>query len=124
MFNDSTTDRSAANTRVDMTDMQQLEIEVPSSPRYLPRVRDAVERCARNAGLSPEETEDIKVAASEAFANAIQHGSAGSEDSEVDVRIACRPGEVDVEIRDRGPGFDPSKVPPPDPEQERGRGFS
>jgi serine/threonine-protein kinase RsbW len=57
-------------------------------------------------------------AVGEGFNNIVLHGKvgrvAGSEgDAEVDLRIETRPGRIQIELRDWGPGFDPSRVPRP-----------
>jgi serine/threonine-protein kinase RsbW len=57
-------------------------------------------------------------AVGEGFNNIVLHGKVGrvarpEGDAEVDLRIETRPGRIQIELRDWGPGFDPSRVPRP-----------
>jgi serine/threonine-protein kinase RsbW len=55
----------------------------------------------------------IHLAVDEALVNAIRHGNAS--DKKKHVRFSCRisPEEIQVEITDEGPGFDPDSLPDP-----------
>ncbi len=77
------------------------------------RVRAAVETLSGEHGLSESATFELKVAVTEALANALRHGRAP-----VEVMLECRDAAIVVEVSDRGtyerkPGSDP----------ERGRGL-
>ena len=72
------------------------------------RVRAAVESFAAEHGLPQPATFDLKVAATEALANALKHGA-----PPVTVTLACRNGSVEVEISDCGE-FPPNATPSPD----------
>jgi anti-sigma regulatory factor (Ser/Thr protein kinase) len=57
-------------------------------------------------------------AVGEGFNNIVLHGKVGrvarpDDDGEVDLRIEASPGRIQIELRDWGPGFDPSRVPRP-----------
>ena len=57
-------------------------------------------------------------AVGEGFNNIVLHGNVAgaprrSGDAEVDLRIKTSPGRIQIELRDSGPGFDPSSVQPP-----------
>lgn len=76
--------------------------------------------------LGQDARDNIAVAAGEAVANAVEHG-AGCGGSGVQVELFLGARELLVEVRDRGPGFDPVSVPDPrDPDRlfaPRGRGL-
>ncbi len=85
---------------------------VVSEPRSVPRVRATLEAVAGASGLGRDETFDLKVAASEALANALTHAAADRPG--VEVSVASAPDAVEIEIIDRGRfvmsnGFDASR---------------
>ena len=51
---------------------------------------------------------------SEAFNNLVLHGYAGRRNGRVDLLIRTAPGQIRIELRDWGKGFDPRKVPVPE----------
>lgn len=70
---------------------------------------------------------NVRVALTEALANAIQYGNAQDPAKFVHIRIAFGPECIEAEVTDEGPGFDPLTVPDPTvPERllaEDGRGL-
>ena len=79
-------------------------LTVPLEASRLAEIRRFVEAACNCANLDPERTFDLKVAVSEACANAVEHsGDAGSP---LKVRARCRAGRLTVEIYDHG-GFHP-----------------
>ena len=80
------------------------------------RVRRVVDRVAKAHGLSPEASFDLKLAASEAVANALRHGSEG--ELAVGVALDRLDDAIEVEVQDHG-NFNPEPVDDP----ERGRGI-
>ncbi|MCE2525282.1 MAG: ATP-binding protein [Acidimicrobiia bacterium] len=98
-----------------------VEIQIPPRTEYLAMVRGFVsEVVAGEAGVDAQRLEDLRVAVSEAVTNAIAaHAGRGIADP---VRIRCvpSPGRVEIQVHDRGGGFDPSRVPePPEPADPR-----
>ena len=53
------------------------------------------------------------MAVREAVTNAVVHGNQEDEAKSVEVILNCRDNELEVEVRDQGPGFDPQDVPDP-----------
>ena len=74
---------------------------------------------ARPRGAAWDEfRHQVLSAVGEGFNNIVLHGNVGraprrSGDAEVDLRIKTSPGRIQIELRDWGPGFDPSRVQPP-----------
>lgn len=122
-----------------------VEMTLPSDPRYLALVRVVVGAVAEVIpSLSEARVADLKLVATELFANAIEanrraakarrdvtsNGDA-TEDPVAPVHLRCRPGPDDVEltVTDSGPGLDADDDPHPpvhDPERleyERGLGL-
>lgn len=111
--------------------MATIELEIPARPEYVALARLVVSSMASSRrDLTDDRVDDLKVAVSEACTNAIEaHHSADTDDSVV-VRCIELDDRLDVEIEDRGSGFDPESLPehPPvtDPERlnfERGLGI-
>ena len=108
-----------------------IELEIPARAEYVGLARLVVSSLASaRRALAEDRIDDLKLAVSEACTNAIE----AHVDSAVDDRVTVRWSEGDdrlqVQIDDRGAGFDPSQLPehPPvtDPERlnfERGLGI-
>ena len=93
-----------------------MRLTLRDDPFAAAKIRVAVERLAAEHGLTAEATFELKVAATEAVANALRHGA--RDGREVDVMLRRRDGSIEVEVRDpgsfeRSDGLDP----------ERGRGL-
>jgi len=83
-------------------------LKVRAETARLAEVRDFVARVATEATLGPERVFDLKVAASEAFANAVEHACSPAEDLEVCVSVSF--DRLVVEITDDG-CFRPPTLP-------------
>jgi serine/threonine-protein kinase RsbW len=82
----------------------QVELEVPPRSVYVGVVRLAISALGRSLELDEDSIEDLKIAVSEACANAvIQHEEAGLDDH---VRIVWDddPARVQIEVRSAGRG--------------------
>ena len=103
-----------------MLAFSRRELNVPAELSRLPEVRAFAERSALEYGFDDKVAFQIKSAASEAVANAIEHGSSGPDD-EVALEAIEEAGAFVLYVRDRG-SFRPrvrrgSDLP------ERGRGL-
>lgn len=108
-----------------------VELQIPARPEYIGLVRLVVSSLASaRRELADDRIDDLKLAVSEACTNAIEaHGAADLSDH-VLVRWTEGEDRLEVEVEDRGKGFDPDALPehPPvtDPERlnfERGLGI-
>ncbi len=77
-----------------------VHLTVTDDAASVAAVRAAVERAARECGLSREATFGLKVAATEAVANALRHPD--TEREAIAVTLAARPEGIEVEIANRG----------------------
>lgn len=91
--------------------MGEVELEIPARPEYLALARQVV---AAAAAVEPtfrsERIDDLRIAVSEATTNAIEaHANLEADDR---IKIRCNLGEdrIEVEVIDRGLGFDPEGV--------------
>lgn len=111
--------------------MAEVQLEIPARPEYLALARQVV---AAAAALEPtfrdDRIDDLRLAVSEATTNAIEsHVHVGS-DERIVIRCNLDDDRIEVEVLDRGVGFDPDEArtaPRPDhPERlhhERGLGI-
>ncbi|MFA5927886.1 MAG: ATP-binding protein [Candidatus Margulisiibacteriota bacterium] len=83
-----------------------VSLKVPSLAKYGGIVRDAVYGVALRAGLSVEDSEDLRLAIGEAFTNAIQYSYEEERaDKHVDIICNTANGQLEVIIKDYGRGF-------------------
>ena len=85
-------------------------------PSHIEAVADAaaaVTDFIRICGVSEELAFGIEMALREAVTNAMVHGNHEDESKSVEVIFNCHDNELELEVRDQGEGFDPSKVPDP-----------
>lgn len=80
----------------------EISLEIPSRSPYVGVVRLAVSALARTSGFTEEQIEDLKIAVSEACANAvIVNEEAGTQEG-VAVSYSDDGGRVVIEVGDRG----------------------
>ena len=99
----------------------ERDLSIDADLRWLREAREWAERAAREFGLGPDECYQVKLAMSEAVANAIQHGSRTPEDI-VHISARERDGALVFEVRDTGTYVEPRSVPAE--MSERGRGLT
>ncbi len=108
-----------------------IDFQIPPRPEYLSLVRSLVVEAARmETGLSREQTEDFKVAVSEATTNAIEAHARACSDESIQIRCTVSADRIEFHITDKGFGFYPDQVQelpePDDPSRlnfERGLGL-
>lgn len=111
--------------------MTEIELRVPPKVEYLALVRAVVGAAASlGAGIGDERVDDLRLAVSEATTNAIEAHQDSASDEPITIYCGLGADHVQVQVRDRGHGFDPDElVPHPpvtDPERlefERGLGL-
>jgi serine/threonine-protein kinase RsbW len=89
-----------------------VELTIPARPSYLSLVRLIVDATIGSLapGLSAARLDDLKIAVTEACANAIEAHEAIYADGPVVVRCTIDDDRVTVDVVDRGRGFDPAHV--------------
>jgi serine/threonine-protein kinase RsbW len=81
---------------------------------WIEEVAQAVAREAADRGLDEEDVYYLAAAVREAILNALCHGRNHRGEPWVSVNVGRRRGrKMVVTVRDRGPGFDPTRVPDP-----------
>lgn len=102
-----------------------IELRMPCKAEYVRTARALVGEIAKSLYLSPDEVQEVQIAASEAIANIIRHAyGPGKRAQPIFLRCRRGPGQLSIEVIDRGIGF---KVPTgerkPDPSREGGLGI-
>jgi serine/threonine-protein kinase RsbW len=111
--------------------MGEVRLEIPARADYLGLARQVV---AAAAAVEPrfrdERIDDLRVAVSEATTNAIEAHADLDRDERIVIRCNLGADRIEVEVVDRGSGFDPADVEempdPDDParlEREHGLGL-
>jgi PAS domain S-box-containing protein len=93
----------------------RFELRLPSEPRSVARFRTESRVWLEEAGVAPQDVEDLILAISEACSNAVEH--AGAEGAGVALAAEFRDEDVIVTVQDSG------RWQPPHLRFERGRGF-
>jgi len=106
-----------------MTGCAITEVKVESNPQHLPKLRKIIGCYAQSIGMSEREQHDAKLAFTEAFANAIKHGSPKGGASSILVRLYAADRTMVAEISDEGHGFDPDSLKPRKLPQAGGMGI-
>lgn len=90
---------------------RQVELEIPPRNDHLALVRLVVASVATMQHHVPDQrVDDLRLAVSEACANAMDALRARGDDAPVRLRIDLREGEVAVTVTDRAGGFDPDAL--------------
>lgn len=99
-------------------------IEAPVRSSSLAEIRDIIIDLARQTGFPEEEVAKIEMAVDEACANVVEHAYASEQqwqwqqgDPVMRLEIRTKPGQIIIEITDRGHSFDFANYRPPDLDQ-------
>jgi serine/threonine-protein kinase RsbW len=91
--------------------MAEIELEIPARSDYLALARQVV---AAAASVEPtfrdERIDDLRLAVSEAITNAIEAHADLSSDERIRIRCNLADDHIEVEVIDRGRGFDTTSV--------------
>ncbi len=82
--------------------MGRVELEIPPRSPYVGVVRLVIAALARNAGLDEEAVDDLRIAVSEACANAVLSTEEAGSDEPVSVTWEETDGDLIIEISDHG----------------------
>lgn len=95
-----------------------VELEIPARPDFLSLARLVITGAATvEPTFSDDRIEDLRIAVSEAVTNAIEAHASSGADERVVLRCDLAEDRIEVEVIDRGSGFDPDSAPAaPEPE--------
>ena len=97
------------------------ERSLPADPAALSDVRRFVDAAGEALGMNPSACFEMKLAAHEAAANAVEHGS-GEQDATIHLRAADDGGALWLEVSGGGPFH--ADAATPEEFNERGRGLA
>jgi len=92
---------------------ETIELSIDSKLEFVDLVASVTKSVTAKMGFDEDDASWIELAVHEAVINAITHGNKNSDDKQVDVRFVTEHEALTVYVRDRGEGFDPSKLPDP-----------
>jgi len=82
-----------------------VEIKIPAKAQYVGVARLTISGLASRLNFTFEEIEDLKIAASEAITNAVQHAYKDDETGEIVVGCALFGDKIEVMVADKGSSF-------------------
>lgn len=97
--------------------MKPATVTVPASTDFVRAASQFVVQTARHLGVPAAAAPLFEVAVVEALANAVKHGSRGSDDAVVTCEVERTGASLTIRIFDEGEGFSPAAraAPPVDP---------
>jgi anti-sigma regulatory factor (Ser/Thr protein kinase) len=97
-----------------------LELRFTAGPAEIAPIRAALRQWLAIAGVSPQLSTDVLLAAGEAVSNAVEHGHRTDPNGSITLRASVTGTTLEVAITDTGQW----KIPDPVPNGLRGRGIS
>ncbi len=87
---------------------RELHLVLPARPENVIVVRQAVAGVGEALGIPTPRVDDLKTVVTEACNNVVLHAYEGAEEGPLEVTATADEGEIAIEVRDRGSGFQPS----------------
>jgi serine/threonine-protein kinase RsbW len=88
--------------------MGEVRLEIPARPEYLGLARQVVAATAAiESTFRDERIDDLRVVVSEATTNAIEAHADLERNERIVIRCNLDAEQIEVEVVDQGPGFDP-----------------
>lgn len=84
-----------------------LQISLPARAENVAVIRHILGGIGDALSLHPEVVSDVKLAVSEACANAVVHAYLEGEPGLLDLELSARPAQIEVVVRDFGRGMTP-----------------
>ncbi len=94
-----------------MTEIKELRL--PSRIESVDEAASQAESFAKLQGFGEEFIFAIDLAVRESVANAVKHGNRFDESKEVEVRFSRSANDLEISVRDFGPGFELDEIPDP-----------
>ena len=90
----------------------RVVLEVPAKPEFLLLARLAATGVGRSAGASEETIADLKLAVTEAVANAVHHAYPPDSPGRVSVELSAGGGRLEIAVSDEGRGLGDADLTP------------
>lgn len=89
-------------------------VSITSDRAQIDALRDQIVDAVESQGYTPASAFAVRLAFEEAITNAFRHGHRGlPPDAPVTVRFRVAPDEIEIDVQDAGPGFNPGAIPDP-----------
>ena len=85
--------------------MDYIEMKIPSKTDYIGVIRLTLSVIANRMGYTYKEIEDMKIATSETFTNAVQHAYPEDEVGELTIGFRIYEDKLEVMVADSGKSF-------------------
>ncbi len=95
-----------------LKDRETFHFEIPADENNLGEVRDFISGVCAKAGFSNRETSNTKLAVDEACTNIIKHAYK-ERGGDIRIDVQAEPGNIEINIFDRGEAFDWSTIEDP-----------
>jgi serine/threonine-protein kinase RsbW len=89
---------------------ETIELSIDSKLELVEAVESVTKSVSAKMGFDEDDAGWIELAAREAVINAIKHGNHYSADKQVAVKFHIGQGAITIYVRDRGEGFDPTRL--------------
>ncbi len=94
--------------------VQRLDTEIEGEPRAVAPVVDRIMKEVATMGCAADHEFEIRLALSEAIANAVRHGCRNDPSKRVRICVECQAERgILIVVEGPGEGFDPSQLPSP-----------
>lgn len=87
-----------------------MTLDLHATPEEVMRAVETLQELAREKGVSEKAAYGLALALEEFASNVVNHGLRRDARETFEVRFECESGSIVVEIKDRGPEFDPTKA--------------
>jgi serine/threonine-protein kinase RsbW len=95
---------------VDHNGVRSVRLRIPAKAEYIALVRLALTGLAGLSGMDEGTLADLKLALTEAVSNSIRHAYA-EDGGQVEIAYCLSGTQLELEVVDDGPGFDPERPP-------------
>ncbi len=95
---------------------KKYQLKLPCDSENLDLIREFVGKIAASMGFEDEDVHKIELAVDEASTNVIKHAYKGVNlnNKSLLIEVFTYPDRLEINVTDRGQGFDPGKIKDPD----------
>jgi serine/threonine-protein kinase RsbW len=92
---------------------QTTRLVLPSHIEAVAEAAAAAADFVKQCGAGEEAAFGVDMAIREAVTNAVVHGNQEDESRQIEITFSSSGGELEIQVRDQGKGFDPASVADP-----------
>jgi serine/threonine-protein kinase RsbW len=91
----------------------KIEVSIGSALEYVELVQTVTDSITSVMGFDEDTAHWIGMSVRESVTNAIQHGNKLDLDKKVDIKFKVGPDQLEISVKDQGPGFQVEELPSP-----------